>query len=470
MKGKKTFEYNSCEDFSSLEMSINIDSSWKAYQVKLRRKTARKRIKKNLLKVLFIIPLFGIIIYALSGMLSMEPLKVFSVNKNSVVQHTDHEILISSKEDLQKFFQNSDFLNAESKILSCRINEHPVKAISSLDPLLQKYLMEIMDVSYAKYIGMVALEPQTGKILAMVGYDKENPENNPCIDNRFPAASIFKIVTASAAIEKFNYNSDSLVKYNGRKYTLYKSQLKDRDNKYTRRLSFEDSFAQSINPVFGKLGVLKLKRKNLSSYADAFGFNQEINFELQLFASRFTISDKPFNWAEIACGFNRETTLSPLHGALIAASVVNAGKMPEPYIVEEILDESGQIVYQSMSNFVYHPIKKKTAETIHRMMKATVNSGTSRKAFRGYGKDRTLCRLCIGGKTGSIDNESHNARIDWFIGFAEEKRGCEKIVISVMVAHEEYIGIRAAEYARMGIKYHFRNYFAQKNQQKKVQS
>jgi membrane carboxypeptidase/penicillin-binding protein len=93
-------------------------------------------------------------------------------------------------------------------------------------------------------------------------------------------------------------------------------------------------------------------------------------------------------------------------------------------------------------------------------MKATVKSGTSRKIFRGYRKDRVLSRLNIGGKTGSIDNHSHDARYDWFVGFGEEKEGGEKIVISVVVAHEEYIGTRAGKYARLAIKYYFQDYFA----------
>jgi cell division protein FtsI/penicillin-binding protein 2 len=470
MKEKNSAECKNDGDLADIFTSVDINASWKTYQKKIRKKAARKRLAKKLLKFFCILPLLGIILYTISGVIKMKPSINFSADKNLTKQTDRNTIKISSKADFHGIFQNIDFLNAESKIIPYRINEQPVNTISTLDPLLQNYLLNIMDISHAKNIGMIVMAPETGKIMAMVGYDKDNPKNNPCLDNRFPAASIFKIVTAAAAIEKFNFNSNSLVKYNGRKYTLYKSQLKDRNNKYTRTLSFEDSFAQSINPVFGKLGVFKLKKKYLSLYADAFGFNQEINFELQLLASRFTVSDTPFNWAEIACGFNKNTTLSPLHGALIVASVVNEGKIPEPCIVEKIIDKSGKEVYKSVSKFLYHPIQKKTAKTIYHMMQATVDFGTSRKAFRDCGKDRTLCHLNIGGKTGSIDNKSHDARIDWFIGFAEEKKGSEKMVISVMVAHGEYLGIRSSEYARMGIKRYFQNYFTKKNQQERTKT
>ncbi len=75
---------------------------------------------------------------------------------------------------------------------------------------------------------------------------------------------------------------------------------------------------------------------------------------------------------------------------------------------------------------------------------------------------KILSKLNIGGKSGSIDNKAHDARYDWFVGFAEEKDGHEKLVISVIVAHEKYIGIRASHYARMAMKQYFRNYFAKK--------
>jgi penicillin-binding protein A len=90
----------------------------------------------------------------------------------------------------------------------------------------------------------------------------------------------------------------------------------------------------------------------------------------------------------------------------------------------------------------------------------TISAGTCRKAFRGAAKDRVLSRLVIGGKTGSIDNREHSRRIDWFIGFAGEKKGTGKIVVAVVVGHGEYIGMRAAEFARFAFKDYFKEYFA----------
>ena len=81
-----------------------------------------------------------------------------------------------------------------------------------------------------------------------------------------------------------------------------------------------------------------------------------------------------------------------------------------------------------------------------------------------------LSRLKLGGKTGSIYNRAHDARFDWFVGFATEKKGPEKMVVAVMVAHEDYIGTRAGQYARMTIEHYFKDYFAKKAQAKKKDS
>ena len=289
--------------------------------------------------------------------------------------------------------------------------------------------------------------------------DKTDPSNNPCVDSRFPAASIFKIVTASAVVEKCGFQPGSKLSYNGRKHTLYKSQLKDRRNRYTNRITFRDSFAQSVNPVFGKIGAHYLGKNTLEKYAEAFDFNKNINFEIEIAPSFVDLSDEPYQWAEIACGFNNKTKISPLHGAMMASAIINQGSIMEPTVVDQIIDEKGKIIYRNRLVTINQAITPKASNILNQLMATTIRSGTGKKAFRGYRKDKILSKLNIGGKTGSIDNKSHDARYDWFVGFAEQKDGPRKIAVSVIVAHEKYIGLRAGYYARIAIKKYFFNYF-----------
>ena len=442
-------------------ISVNLNPSWRKYQMELQNKRLRRVKKRKILGIFFVIPAMILILYTISMLIgNLPPLKSTSKYESRLASITKEKL--AGKSDIQKLLEGHSFLNLDKKLFPVMVGETRLWVDTTLDMDLQQYFLQVMNVSHASHIGIVAMEPETGKILAMVGYDKHDDRNNPCLDSRFPAASIFKIVTAAGAIERFGLNKDSLLVYNGGKYTLYKSQLNENQNKYSHTVTFQKSFAESINPIFGNLGKFKLRKDFLISYADAFGFNREIDFELTLQPSHISVSDEPYNWAELASGFNRETSLSPLHAALMTSAIENNGKIPRPVIVERILNENGQKLYESRAGIIQEAIKDETTEVIRQLMEATISSGTSRKAFQGYKKDQTLSRLQIGGKTGSIDNKSRDARIDWFVGFAEEKNGGEKIVISVVVAHQEFIGVRAAAYARMGITYHFKNYFAQK--------
>lgn len=322
---------------------------------------------------------------------------------------------------------------------------------TSLDEDLQNYLLGKMDRENSRYIGIVVMEADTGRVLAMAGFDRNDPEANPCLRSEFPAASIFKIVTAASAVDAIGLTADSPLSFNGYKHTLYKKQLTDLVNRYTTTVSFKDAFAQSINPVFGKLGQLRLGKPLLQKSAEAFGFNEPLDFELPLDASRFSISDQPYNWAEVASGFNRNTTISPLHGALMATAVLNGGFMVSPSLVDQIVDGEGQAIYNRPTAALHQVMSAQASVVLGQMMETTISSGTGRKAFRGYDRDKVLSRLQIGGKTGSIDNSTHEVRFDWFVGFAQEKEGGKKLAIAVMVAHQDYIGTRSTQYARMAI-------------------
>jgi cell division protein FtsI/penicillin-binding protein 2 len=334
---------------------------------------------------------------------------------------------------------------------------------TSIDSQLQSYLIDSMDLKNSRYIGIVAMEADTGRILVMAGFDKTDPGANPCLQNGFPAASLFKIVTAAAAVDICNYNAHTRLRFNGYKHTLYKSQLKDNTNKYTNTMQFKDAFAQSVNPVFGKIGSLRLGKSNLEQFAQAFGFNQPIDFELSVAPSNISITDDPYHWAEIASGFNNDTTISPLHGAMMVTAVINKGKMQAPTIIDRISDENGRTIYMANPSSLDQTMSPQAAKTLIQMMEATVISGTARKIFRGIRRHPTLSHLEIGGKTGSIFNRSHDIRFDWFVGFARDKKGRGRLAISAVVGHEEYIGIRAGQYARMAITRFFESQLARKS-------
>lgn len=441
--------------------------NWREYQAQLKRQAHGKGLLTRFGIAACSVGLLFLIIYgAIFGFRSLgsyldsqTDAKGTPTSDASTADLPNDSIL--GKKDIQAWLTEETIFNLEEKVFQKQVDVRTYRIETSLNLSLQGRMLEKLRRSKSRYVGFIAMEPATGKVISLAGINKKKSGQNPCLDSSFPAASIFKIVTAVAAIEKCGFDPMTKFTFNGNKYTLYKSQLKDRVNRYTNTITLRDSFAQSVNPVFGKLGTRYLGREPLEKYGEAFGFNREIGFETYLPPSVLSVNETPYRWAEIASGFNRETTLSPLHGALIASTVLNQGRLQEPTIIETITDDTGNMIYNGQAAMITQAMTIRSSEILYQLMNRTVKAGTCRKAFRGSRKDRVLSKLNIGGKTGSIDNRSHDARIDWFVGFAEEKKGTEKLVVSVVVAHEKYIRTRAAEWAKYAFKQYFNDYFTE---------
>jgi cell division protein FtsI/penicillin-binding protein 2 len=454
---------------SGTRFSSSKEPSWKAYQAKLKKAEKLANTNKRLLSHLKFTP---IILIAIALIYS---LTFVSVGFDSVDKKDSQEIVgtvtsdrkpetsvLFRKDYIHRFLESSHFSNPKDNSFQTEYDGKQLLVRSSIDISLQNYLTKKLDRKNSSKIGIVIMNPTDGNVLAMVGFDKSDLQKNPCVDNTYPAASIFKIITAAAAIEKASLKADSMLHFNGRKHTLYKSQLKEKETKYTNYISFKEAFAKSVNPVFGKIGALYLGKEALKSYAMAFGFNRIINFETFLMPSLTVFSDESYQLAELASGFNKKTRITPVHGALIASTIVNQGKLIEPTIVDRIVDGEGTELYTSQSALLGHAFNVETSNTLDELMKTTIKSGTARREFRKYRKDKVISRLEIGGKTGSINNRTNDIKYDWFVGYAKEKDGDGKLAVSVFVAHKKYIGIRAAQYASMAIKKFYKSYFDSK--------
>jgi peptidoglycan glycosyltransferase len=433
--------------------------SWRDYQSRLKVSAARRQRLKLWLAYAAVL---GVVAFGLAALLGRQesPATPIPEKDPGLVQKQPALASAIEKKDVCQLIAGRSLLNLQQTSFEISRNGQPLHVVTSLDESLQAMLMDKLDRVNCHYIGIVAMDPDTGRILAMAGFDKTGAGLNPCLANSFPAASIFKIVTAAAAAQELGYSGDTELAFNGSKHTLYKSQLKETRNHYTTRITFANSFAQSVNPIFGKIGALKLGPKTLQAYGKAFGFNQAFGFELAWLPSHLSVNDDPYHLAEIASGFNNDTTLSPIHAAVIVSAILNDGRLVEPTIIDQIVDAKGNIVYRGSTAPLNQALSHQAAAVVKRLMETTVKSGTARRAFRGSTRDKVLCQLDIGGKTGSIYNRIHDQRFDWFVGFATEKEGSQKIVLAAVVAHEEFIGRRASEYARLTFKTYFKNYFA----------
>jgi cell division protein FtsI/penicillin-binding protein 2 len=298
------------------------------------------------------------------------------------------------------------------------------------------------------YAAFVAMDARTGKILSMVSFSAVHPEmGNLAVRATFPAASVFKIVTASAALDTQRAEPDTVVSFSGANHTLYRKNVEDRrENRWTRHVTMREAFARSINTVFAKLGLFYVGGENLKKYAERFYFNRHIpaDIAVDMGAAPFDIHD---SWGVIstASGFTRETTMSPLHGALLAAAVANEGVMMEPYVVESLKSETGNVLYQATPRKASVVFEPRTALSLRELFSETVHSGTSRKSFRQTIRRPAFEDVEFGGKTGSLTGLNPAGKCDWFVGYALYQG--QRIAVGALTVNEKKWKVKASALA-----------------------
>ena len=282
------------------------------------------------------------------------------------------------------------------------------KAKLTVNPHLQEQMQKLFALYKPMQGAMVAIDPKTGKILAMAEYDKEGPSAGLATRPLYPAASVFKIITGAALLEK-GISPDEETCFHGGLRGIVGKLLEDKPRVDRRCLSLSMALAKSANVVFAKMAVKHLDGASLREEAERFLFNRPIwgTFE----QSSAAIPDGRLEFAKSAAGFG-QVKLSPMHAALIAAAVGNGGLAMEPTFIDQI---DGQPEQPTASTRL---LKAETAAALRDMMKNTVSAGTATASFRERGRP-VLGDIEVAGKTGSLSNHQKPFKdYSWFVGFA----------------------------------------------------
>jgi penicillin-binding protein A len=323
----------------------------------------------------------------------------------------------------------------------------------SVDPVLQASVEEVLRAHKPPFSAFVALDPRTGKILALAEYSRTNGEERAIWKRAtYPAASVFKIITAACALETGSLNYDSSVSFRGNQYRLGPTKI-SQSSKWEHQTHFDEALGKSNNVVFGRVASNLVGPQTLRRYCSAFGFNQPLPFDFPVDSSKAVIPEQSYELARCGAGFG-EVTLNPLHGALIAASVANGGVMMRPYLIEKIQNEEGETLYEAQAAEWARPISAKTAQDLNLMMRRTVEDGTASRTFQRYGKN-LLKKVTVSGKTGSLSGDNPPGLYDWFVGFAPAED--PQIAFAAMAINHQRSKFRGVFLAQEALKTFFRN-------------
>ncbi|MFI7279369.1 peptidoglycan D,D-transpeptidase FtsI family protein [Micromonospora chersina] len=331
----------------------------------------------------------------------------------------------------------------------------------------------------AKRGAAIAIDPRTGAVQALVSMpsfdpnplashdtneataeynkldkDKDRPLANRALGEVLPPGSTFKIVVAAAALENGVTQQTQIPA--GSSYTPPTSGQPIRNAAAgicpESQVTLREAVTESCNTGFAQLGV-RLGADKIKEKARAFGFEQDDlavgetgeKGGLPVAASRTGEMTAPGGGTDPAALAQssigqRDVRMTPLQGALIAATVANGGSQMRPYLVKQLLGPDRTTVYDAAKpRELRQPISGQVAGDLRDMMVNVVKEGTGRKAaIDGY---------TVGGKTGTAQSGPNTPDHGWFIGFALDKNGTP--VSAVCVELEQAGSGGSAEAARI---------------------
>lgn len=230
---------------------------------------------------------------------------------------------------------------------------------------------------------------------------------NKALNDTYEPGSTFKILTLAAALEEGVVNENTTYHCDGY-ITVSGQRINCSGHHYDQNLA--QTAANSCNPAFITYGM-NLGRETFYDYMKAFGLMTGSGVDLDGEATGIFIAPENFTQLDLACyAFGQNFNVTPV--ALIAAQAacVNGGYLYAPYVVEQVLDEDGTVLYQHDNTPVRQVVSEETSAQVREILETVVSDGTGRNGqVSGYR---------IGGKTGTGDKGQTGEVVVSFVCFA----------------------------------------------------
>lgn len=305
---------------------------------------------------------------------------------------------------------------------------------------------------------VIAMEPDTGKILAMVsrpGYDpntllqdwdmltsEENDQGqllNRATQGLYPPGSTFKMVTAleymrenPGSYKEFYFDCDGVYDEGNYQIKCYHSTAHGQQD-------FMQSFANSCNGAFASLGLgLELGKFNYT--AKELLFNSALPLTgIPYKESSFNMNTGADTWEILQTSMGQGTTqITPLHNAMITAAIANGGTLMKPYLLSSVVSAGGEEIKKFIPSAYGSLMTAEEAAGLTELMGAVVTEGT--------GSAVETDAYTVAAKTGSAEFEPGKETHAWFTGFAPAES--PKLVVTVLVEEGGSGGREAAPIAR----------------------
>lgn len=312
--------------------------------------------------------------------------------------------------------------------------------------IAERELYKMYDKYNAKGASIVVMDPKNGDILALANFPNFDLNNsakrqiesvrNRAINDFFEPGSIFKIVTASTALEENTVNFNDKFDCENGAWKIGRRVL--HDHRPHGILTFREVIELSSNIGTVKVASLFGPEK-MYKYMRAFGFYEKTGIDLpgevagmNRPVSRWTPSSM------LAMPMGQEVTTTAMQLARAMSVIADNGFLVKPRIVKQIVDEDGEVIKDFAPEVTRKVLSPKTAAKMRGLLMGVVESGTGKKA--------RIEEFSAGGKTGTAQKVepsgvySHDRFIASFIGFAPVSRPVMAVVVCVDEPRPVYFG------------------------------
>ncbi|WP_034327610.1 stage V sporulation protein D [Alkaliphilus transvaalensis] len=305
--------------------------------------------------------------------------------------------------------------------------ENGLNVVLTIDEVIQhfaeKAVENALEINQAARVTAIVMEVKTGDILAMASkpdYDPNQPRvpldeellrslegmdndeklnawfdmwRNPVINDTYEPGSTFKLITTAAALEEgvatpqSQFYSSGTINVAGRTIRCWRWYNPHGDQTLT------EAVQNSCNPIFVTLAE-RLGLKTFYHYLDAFGFTNRTGIDLPGEAASQMYPESLVGPVELATiSFGQSIAVTPMQLITAISAIANDGKLMQPKIVKELLDDEGKVIQRFEDTMIRQVISQKTSQEMREIMESVVSEGSGKSAYiPGYR---------VGGKTGT---------------------------------------------------------------------
>lgn len=346
-----------------------------------------------------------------------------------------------------RMLAGSDDSQLIRRIIDTATGEKPTGATieTTINPRAQKAAYEGLGNRKG---AVVALNPRTGAVLAMVSTPSYDPNDvavhdaaksnqayqqlasdpgrplaNRATRERYPPGSTFKLITAAAALEAGKRPDTQVASPEKLKLPNTNTYLGNDSGCGGENITLDQALKVSCNTAFANLG-LELGDDALRKKAEAFGFGSRPLADLNAVASVYPDNPDVPSTALTAIG-QHDVAATPLQMAMVSAAIANGGELMEPYLVQTVRAANLSVIDAHRPRTQGRPLSRDNAKALSEMMVHVVEDGT--------GTSARINGRTVGGKTGTAQRDLSKPPYAWFTSFANDASGQPSVAVAVFI-------------------------------------